>query len=132
MNVEERIKYMKNVVYSSDSERSSAIMVDGFGFRVVYLTKPQRRVTGYSHIIVPFDIDSVHAIRAVHAENEVDVNDTIMTDGGVVFARIENMVLKVVTPSIVIVNSQRNATTPEDMVVLDDLCEMVYALCEDR
>lgn len=132
MNIEERIRYMKDVV-GRGTKTSSIVTIDGFGFKVVHLTESQRRLVGYSHIIVPFDIDSVHAIRAVHAESEIDVNDTIMTDGGVVFAvETESLTLKIATLSSVIVASQSRAVTPDDTAIINNLCELVYALCEDR
>lgn len=123
------VENVKSVVWAGDNDGSKTVSITVTNdIKVLFLNKIQRRVTGWSNILVPISPAGFAAIRAIYAEEEIDVNDTIMTDGGVVFARVCRCTVTVASASSVVAAAAPTIISREEMGILDDLCRLVYEL----
>lgn len=122
---------IKSVVWASESGDSKTISITVAGsVKVLFLNKAQRKVTGWSSILVPLNTDGCNAIRSIYSEETIDVNDSIMSDGGVAFARVWDCSVMVAPPAAVIAAASPTVIIKEDAYVLDELCRIVYDLCK--
>lgn len=122
---------IKSVVWAGDNDGSKTVAVTVTNdMRILFLNKAQRRITGWSNILVPLSTNGINAIREIHAEEEIDVNDTVMTDGGVVFARVWRCNVAVAAASSVIAAASPTIVDQKEVSVLDELCRLVYELCK--
>lgn len=125
------VENVKSVVWAGDNDGSKTVSITVTNdIKVLFLNKIQRRVTGWSNILVPISPAGFAAIRAIYAEEEIDVNDSIMADGGIVFARVWRCTVTVASPTSVIAATTPTITSQGDFVVLDELCRLVYDLCK--